>query len=118
MSNEEYIAIPIMFRKDELWMEIFGSFNGVGEWWKSIKFIDCDWETPGTVRIEAYTDVDDNEEETVVKTLTIEDVAKAYGEAVSKPYYHCGTTVDIHSMDECASDIVLQQAVFGEVIYG
>jgi hypothetical protein len=98
----------------EFWSSIMGSTEFMGEQWLKVRYHgDSDWDKPGSVTITA-----DNGEEEVTKTLHIEDLVQAYEAVIAKPYYHCGGTVDIYNMDECASDIVLQQAVFGDVIYG
>lgn len=118
MEERKTITIPMTMDAEEFWSEIMGSTEFYEEWWAAVKFKDgAQWDKPGKVDITVYTDVDSSTE-TVTKTLDIDDLAKAYGEVIAKPYYHCGGTVDIHNMDSCASDIVLQQAMFGDVIYG
>jgi hypothetical protein len=98
----------------EFWSSVMGSLEFMGEHWLKVKYRgDADWNKPGIVTITA-----DNGEETVTKSLTIEDLVQAYEAAIAKPYYHCGGTIDIDDMDECASDIVLQLAMFGDVVYG
>jgi hypothetical protein len=99
----------------EFWSSVMGSLEFMGEYWRKVKYHgDATWEVPGIVTITA----DNGEGEEIAKSLTIEDLVQAYEAVIAKPYYHCGGTIDIDDMDECASDIVLQQAVFGDVIYG
>ncbi len=99
----------------EFWSSIMGSTEFIGEQWVKVRYHgDADWDVPGIVTITA----EDGDGEQTSKSLTIEDLVQAYEAVIAKPYYHCGGTVDIDNMDECASDIVLQQAVFGDVIYG
>jgi hypothetical protein len=99
----------------EFWSSVMGSTEFINEWWLKVKYHgDATWEVPGTVTITA----DNGEGEAIAKSLTIEDLVKAYEAAIAKPYYHCGGTIDIDNMDECASDIVLQLAMFGDVVYG
>ncbi len=110
----ETVTITRTIDAVEFWSSIMGSTEFMGEQWLKVKYHgESDWDKPGSVIITA-----DNGEEEVSKTLTIEVLVQAYEAVIAKPYYHCGGTVDIDNMDECASDIVLQQAVFGDVIYG
>ena len=100
----------------EFWSSIMGSSEFPHEWWLKIKYHgEADWDKPGTVTV---TGLDGETDEPVSKTLTIEDLVCAYEAAITKPYYHCGMKVDIDNMDDCSSDIVLQLAVFGDVVYG
>lgn len=99
----------------EFWSNIMGSTEFPNEWWLKVEYHgDASWEVPGTVTITA----DNGEGETVAKSLTIDDLVKAYEFVVANKYHHCNVTVDIDNMDECASDLVLQVAMFGDVIYG
>jgi hypothetical protein len=110
----ETVTITRKLDAVEFWSSIMGSTEFMGEQWLKVKYHgESDWDKPGSVTITA-----DNGEEEVAKTLTIEDLVQAYEAVIARPYYHCGGTIDIDNMDECASDIVLQQAVFGDVIYG
>ena len=54
------------------------------------------------------------------KFVTAEMLAQAYGEIIEKGHYHCGqpVTFDDDCWDSCVSDMVLQQSIFGKVIYG
>jgi hypothetical protein len=54
------------------------------------------------------------------KTVNAEMLHKAHSVLVQKGYKHCGQTleVDAEEWDACGSDMVLQQAIFEEVIYG
>jgi hypothetical protein len=110
----ETVTISRTMDAEEFWSSVLGSTEFMGEQWVSVRYRgDATWEVPGIVTITA-----DNGEEQVTKSLSIEDLVQAYEVVVSKGYHHCGTRIDIDNMDECASDIVLQQAVFGDVIYG
>lgn len=98
----------------EFWSSIMGSTEFGFEWWLRVKYLgDADWDKPGLVQL---TVMDENNEP-LTKVLTLDDLVKAYEEIVAKKHWHCGVAVDIEDMDECASDLVLQQAMFGEVIY-
>lgn len=99
----------------EFWSSIMGSSEFPHEWWLKIKYHgETDWDKPGTVTVTALGE--DNEP--VAKTLTIDDLVSAYEAVIDKQYHHCGMKVDIDNMDDCSSDMVLQMAVFGDVICG
>lgn len=99
----------------EFWSSIMGSSEFPHEWWLKIKYHgEADWDVPGSVTVTAL----DENDNPVSKTLTIEDLVKAYEVVIDKQYHHCGTKVDIDNMDDCSSDMVLQVAMFGDVVYG
>lgn len=116
-TTNDTVTIPLVITKDELWSNVFGSFEGSFEWWTAIEYVDSDWQKHGVVKLSAYSDID-TDEEIVTKEVTVDDLAKAYAFAVSQKYHHCGGTIDIYNMDECASDIILQIVMFRDVIYG
>jgi hypothetical protein len=60
---------------------------------------------------ESY-DIDDDVK-TKRKSLSVNDIAKAFGELVSKGY-----TLDHADLDAIGADSVMQYAVLGEVTYG
>jgi hypothetical protein len=53
-------------------------------------------------------------------TVTLDHLADAYRKAVEDKVRHCGTceVADLDDADACTGDVLLQLAVFGEVIYG
>ena len=109
------VTITRVIDDTEFWSSIMGSTEFYNEWWLKVRYRgEADWDKPGTVTITAMGE--DNEPIDV--TLGLDDLVKAYELVVEKEYHHCGMTVDIDNMDECASDLVLQAAVFGDVIYG
>lgn len=109
------VTIKREIDEEEFWSSILGSTEFINEWWLSVRYRgDATWEVPGTVTLT----IEGEDGEPVTKSLTIHDLVEAYEIAVSKPYYHCGNKIDIDDMDECASDIVLQIAMFGDVVYG
>jgi hypothetical protein len=113
MSNTVDVVIPM--DKDDLWSNVFGSFEGVQEWWLRIDYKgDTTWQKHGLVKLTVM----DGEDKPLTKEVTINDLARAYGQVIKKGYHHCGGPVNIEDMDECASDILLQEVMFGDVIYG
>jgi hypothetical protein len=53
-------------------------------------------------------------------TVTLEDLAKGYRLALEHKSTHCGhySVTDLDEADACTGDIILQYAIFGEVVYG
>jgi hypothetical protein len=114
IAEDKKVLVPIYIDKDELWSEVFGSAYESMDWWLDEEFLTGDWEHHGEVRI-SYEDEDENPQKMILK---IEDIARGYALALENGYHHCGSYVDIRNMDACAGDIVLQCAIFGQVIYG
>lgn len=111
------IIISIRVDEKELWSAVFGASPEFFPWYRSIHFKGGGWETPGLVTVSM--DDPDDEDKAITKDLTITEIAAAWAEAVSRDLYHCGTPLrNIDDFDSCASDIVLQLAVLGDVVYG
>lgn len=113
----ETVTIEVEIDAQELWSGVLGSAYESFEWWLGEKYVgDADWETPGQVII-TYEDPDTNEAKR--KTLDVNDFARAYQMALKNKNYHCGSyKIDIEDPDACVGDIVMQYAIFGEIIYG
>lgn len=114
-ATDNTILVPKAIDKDELWSNVFGSAWEMNEWWLDYTFIEGNWDKHGIVSITAENPLDDG---TLTRTLNIDDIANAYAEIVNGDHYHCGGAVDIDDMDMCAGDLVIQQAMFGDVFYG
>jgi hypothetical protein len=113
MSNT--LTIPKKIDEAEFWSSIMGSLEFINEWWLAVRYRDdADWDKPGVVELT----IEDEDGRPLTKSLTVADLVIAYDKAVSTPHYHCGGEIDIDNMDECASDIVLQIAMFDDVVYG
>jgi hypothetical protein len=109
------ITIPYKIDEREFWSSILGSTEFTEEWWLKIHYEDnTSWEYPGVVQVTAL----DENNSPITKRLTVEELLVAYIHAVDQGYHHCGALVNIQDMDSCSSDIVLQIAMFGDVIYG
>jgi hypothetical protein len=101
--------------RTDFWSSVMGSLEFTFEWWLAVKYLDgADWDKPGTVQLT----IDDGEGKPLTKKLTTDHLVSAYKYVIDKEYTHCGTNVDIDDMDECSSDMVLQVAMLGDVVYG
>ena len=97
----------------ELWSSVFGSGFETWSWWVSVEdgpF--TDWETPGTVDLT----IDDPEHgegsgKTITKTVSIDELRAAV-KALELD------DEELEDIDAEVGDAILQQAIFGEVVYG
>ncbi len=113
---------------NELWEAIWGSDGtGITYWCSKIrnangKSIDL-W-LKGEREYELVPNPQDFKlyeyEEDKWHLVTLEDLANAYRKAVEGKLRHCGTceVADLDDADACTGDVLLQLAIFGEVVYG
>ena len=111
-QDKQYITIPMTVPAEDFWSNTMGSGWEYGYAWVGIKYLDgADWDKLGRFVI-SYLDHNDDEgeEKVLTKELGVEDLAKAYGVAVSEGYFHCGSRWDWEDQDACTSDGILQIA--------
>jgi hypothetical protein len=120
IKEEDLITIPVSVDRQTLWSNTFGGGWEHSSWWVKLRYAKGgDWDTIGTgVFTLTACDPDDDSAPLETKTLTIDDLARAWGMALTEGYYHCGTRWDLEDPDHCVSDGILQLAFFGEIIYG
>ena len=123
METATKVNITISVDAHEFVSAVLGSSFTTWSWWTEFKFVDgYDWDTTpsnhnlkfvkvGIQDPESY-DIDDDVK-TKRKSLSVNDIAKAFGELVSKGY-----TLDHADLDAIGADSVMQYAVLGEVTYG
>lgn len=104
--------------KERLWSETFGSgWEGLTPWLVQYRYINGNWEKADAffLKYEVY-DSNDDVIGTSTKRLLPQDIFNAWLMLVVKSYSHCFCHIgDLDSFDACAGDMILQQAVFGEV---
>jgi hypothetical protein len=77
-----------------------------------------DDEICGQIEVKMWSDPDDHTAPLMVRTFTVEDLAKAFNAAVEQGYVDpCDDVLDIDNLDAHGGDIVFQMAVLGEVPY-
>jgi hypothetical protein len=120
MEDEKFITIPVSIDRQTLWEATFGGGWEYSSWWVGLKYgVGGAWDEIGDgTFILTCEDPDDENAKPIKKTLTIDDLARAWGIAVQENYHHCGTSWDLEDTDHCVSDGLLQLAFFGEIIYG
>jgi hypothetical protein len=100
------IPIPLIFI-DAVW-EVATDTSYLPEWWD-----EAYWNTE-TQRFVAR--IDDGLGKMVRKKLTKRQLAEAFLSLENKT--HCGGSDIVGDPDSCSADLILQQAVLGEVVYG
>jgi hypothetical protein len=111
------ILVMTPVNRDELWSSIFGSgyeYSTEG-WLYSIDFTEGDWEKHG-VAVVKYEDPDTGT--ATRRTLTIADLANAVSDLNEQGWTHCDGCVILEDDDACVGDAVIQQALFGDLIFG
>lgn len=104
--------------RDDLWSNVFGTAGESWSWWRGVTFHNgASWFSPGEFDGFATLRVEDpeNEREVIEKRVTLDDVVYAAEWYVGKGYEKVAALDDL---DACASDLILQFMVFGEVVYG
>jgi hypothetical protein len=118
-QTEKFITIPVSIDRQRLWEATFGGGWEYSSWWLGLKYGNGgDWDVIGDGTFTLTCEDPDDEDKRIKKTLTIEDLARAWGIALKENYHHCGTAWDLEDPDHCVSDGILQLAFFGEIIYG
>jgi hypothetical protein len=117
MSNS--VIIPIKIEATEFWSAIFGSAWESWDWWLDYEFLEgSDWDTVGLVRVVGLDPEGDQVSDKIEKILTIEDLVKSYTHLVnSNPNIPTMSYGEL-DLDASDGDVIIQQAIFGDVIYG
>jgi hypothetical protein len=109
---------------EDLWTAIWGSEGtGITYWASKIRNLDDsgislwtkpDWE-PNPQDFKLY---DFQGEEW--HTITLADLEAGYKLALNQGLTHCGkcAVADLEDSDACTGDIIIQLAIFGDVVYG
>lgn len=123
MSAPETIPVVIDVNINDLWSAIWGS-DGAGSnyWCSKIRTIDGKG-----IDLWIGEDLDPNpqdftiydHEQEIWYDVSLVQLANGYARALNNGSRHCGTySLSLEDPDSCFGDIVLQHAVFGEMIYG
>jgi hypothetical protein len=71
--------------------------------------------TPSPMNFTHLNKDDNGESETY---LTLENLKDAYIKAITNGEKHCGESLNLDDPDACFANIVLQYAIYGEVVFG
>jgi hypothetical protein len=114
MTTKQMITVPVTIPADELWEMTFGSAFETWPWWIAVNYGEGSaWDKAGSVTLTAWNGEDEGEGDWITKTLTTQDIANAYGWYVGKGY-----TTMYDDFDAVYSDVIVQKAFYGKVIYG
>lgn len=104
---------------DDLWLGVFGSGVNQFSWWQSFAFANGDIERAGRALVTGERVSEGGWDYPVRAWITADDLAQA-AELVLGRYVQTLTRrpFELDNLDADAADVILQQAVFGEVIYG
>jgi hypothetical protein len=110
------ITITIDLDNTELASNVYDNLWRDSSPW--IEETNWDWENPSNVVTVVH---EDGESDSYVRTdVSTEMLAKGLQYLLTNGHGHCGVgiTVDFDHWDACVSDMVLQAAIFGKVIFG
>lgn len=125
-STATKLKITITVDAKEFVSTVLGSSFSTWSWWQEFNFVgDYGWDKIPTdhnlkfVKLgiwnpDSYSSAEwDTEIKVERKSLSVNDIAKAFGKLVSEGY-----TLDHEDLDAIGGDSVMQTAVLGEVTYG
>ncbi len=118
------MTIKIHVDDTELWKGVFGSGWENASWVQGWGYKPgTDWDIPGVVLVQADDPNSENENASIRKDVTLNDVIEAVGKLLnhSDGHFHCGSKVTLEEIiengDACTGDIVMQYVMYGEVVY-
>ena len=114
-ENATTISIITEYAKQDIWNALVGSdFANTNHWLKEISCGD----TP-TFEV-ALTYIEKTTGEYVKGVITDENIYTAFAQLVKENTTHCGgySIQDLENSDSCFADFVLQQALYGEIVFG
>jgi hypothetical protein len=122
--NSELVIIPVKVEAGGLWSSVFGGgWEFFGNHIKSVEFLNgSSWEEVGLARITALDPKD--EDKTITVEVGIHKMVEAYAELLSQDTYASHSMAQSFygnsefDFDAMTSDCVIQQMVYGEVVYG
>lgn len=113
------VIIPVSVNAEEFWSAVFGSAWETWEWWVGLNYLEgSDWDKVGQVEITALDPDGNQETDTIKKVLGLDDIVNAFTKAVTDNKSFGGFDPHELDLDACDGDVVIQYAMFGDVIYG
>lgn len=109
------VVVSKTYKAEDVWEAITGSgFANLNYW---INFVELDtWREPCDITI---THQDKDEDKLVKITITPDQLGEATAKVMNRRLIHCGGyPVDIEDYDSCFADLVLQTAIFDDIIFG
>ena len=115
-AEKVIVTVPLEIDADELWQMIFGSEFETWDWWEAYtNFQDGDWDRHCLAEVYHF-----DEEDGTRKTfqLRIDNIADAVSSLIQQGYGNIANAVANQDFDASTADMVIQQACFGEIVYG
>lgn len=112
----ETFDVTLTFNNEQVWEAVTGSGFAHTKYW--VNFVELDtWRRPCAITL--THDTGESEEEKVT-TIQPARLFEAFGELVKAGAVHCGnySLADLENSDACLGDLVLQQAIFGKIVFG
>ena len=117
VAEKVTITVPLEMDADNLWQMIFGSEFETWEWWYAYtNFQGGDWEHHCLAEVYHYLDEDNGE--VIPFQLTIDHIVAAITALIQQGNIGVTNALINEDFDADAADMVIQQACFGEVVYG
>jgi hypothetical protein len=115
----EKVTIPVVVDAEQFWSAVFGSAWETWDWWVSLNYLEgSDWDKVGQVEIAGLDPDGDQETDIIKKVLGLDDIVKAFSKAVTDNKSFGGFDPHELDLDACDGDVVIQYAMFGDVVYG
>lgn len=118
------IDITIHIPDEDIWASICGSAWESWSWWHYLDYDGGDWDKPCNLWVvvsdpwETDPDIDDFlGDSTITAVITLADIKRAINELSGHPYV-MRAVMNHFDFDAVYGDAVMQQAVFGEIVYG
>lgn len=117
------VNMTFTYTPEALWSMICGSAWESWEWWYGWRYEGGDWDKPCDLWVIVDNPWEDNEQvsplaadNTLCALVTLPDIVRAIEEL--KDHSTVMDCLRNEDFDAVYGDVVMQQAVFGEVIYG
>lgn len=109
-------TITKTYNGKDIWDAVVGcDFAGMKYWVQSLEM--DTWQEPCDLTLEHLPQ---DGEELTTTVITPDQLSDAFAVLVSKGWTHCGgySIAELDEADACLADLVIQQAIFGEQVYG
>jgi hypothetical protein len=118
-SKRITVTVPFQIDPDDLWQEILGSAFETNPWWwaTGYRFIEGD---EYTARVVEVFHRDEEDEDPVLKTysLNIDNIVDAIKALIADGHRDIAHALVDGDWDAERADAVIQQACFGEIVFG
>lgn len=110
----EDVKVTLTFNGRDVYDAATAPVSSVSPWIRSIR----DVSDTGAIQIVADHEIFPHETRSTI--LTPEQIGRAFGRLVELGFTHCNgyPIQDLNNSDACTADLVLQFAVYGEIIWG